>query len=136
MTNLQEITEIVIWFRELPYEYNELIQLLNARQRLAGFLFSYADEMQKQRKDWAKSKYLLEKGKNEKRVNFLAHGTVKADYMARANNTKEFEQEKLDEAIFWGMKEIYDAAMEVSQAMAQMIAHLREEWKVKNLQPS
>ena len=136
MTNLEQITEIVIWWRELPHDYNGLEDLMQQRQLLTSYIFDYANELAKHRKDWAKSQYLLEKGKNQKRVQFIDKGTTKADYMARANTAQEFESERTDEAIYWGMRDIYESALEVSQAMAQRIAHLREEWKLKNLQPT
>ena len=133
-TNLDEISEIVIWWRDLPYHYDGLADLMNARQRLSGYVFGYAEEIAKLRKSWSDSQTRLEIAKNQKRVQFLDSGTTKADYMARANIKTEFDDERTGEALYYGSKVIYDAAIEVLGAMAQRIAHLREEWKLKQYQ--
>jgi len=133
MTNVEEITEIAIWWQELPYDFNGLNDVMFNQQRLSGYLLSLANEIARQRKDLAKSRIAYEAKKNEKRVQFgNTNAGQKADWMARANIKKEYEAEQMDEAIYYGLKDIYDATKEVLDAMQQRVAHLRAEWALKN----
>lgn len=133
MTNLEQINEIVFWWIELQDDYKDLNELLYARQRLSGYLFSYANELAQARKDWSATTARIEKVKNQSRVKFLQTSSAQqADYKARANMAGDYEQDKLNEAIYYGMKHIYDATAQVLDAMNQRIAHLREEWRLMN----
>lgn len=134
MTNIEQINEIVYWWIELTDDYKDLNELLYARQRLSGYLFSFANELAQMRKEWSASQSKIEKVKNQNRVRFLATDSSiqKADYKARANSASDFEEDKLNEALYFGSKHIYDATVQVLDAMNQRIAHLREEWRLEN----
>ena len=134
MTNLEQINEIVYWWLELPSDYKDLNELLYARQRLSGHLFLFAQELAQYRRDWSGSQAKIEKVKNQSRVKFMAtdSSAQKADYKARANMAADYEQDKINEALYFGTKHVYDSVEQVLESMNQRIAHLREEWRLEN----
>lgn len=127
--NQFEMDSIVLWYRQLPSDFLGINELMNKRQKLAGYLVWFASETGKQRKIWALSKAVYEKTKSQLRVQYQSQGTTKADNISRANSVSEFEKECEEEGEYYEMYFKMKAYQEVLSAMSQQIAELREEIK-------
>lgn len=129
--NQFEMDIIVLWYRDLPSDFLGINELMNKRQKLAGYLVWYASETGKQRKIWAIQKAIYEKTKSQLRVKYQEQGTTKADNISRANSVAEFEKECEEEGEYYEMYFKMKAYQEVLSAMSQQIAELREEIKAR-----
>jgi len=122
-----QITEIVVWYRDLPSDFLGINELMHKRQQLAGYQVEYAAELGLARQIWSMSKAVYEKTKMQLRVKYKSEGTSNADAISRANSIKELEEQQQAEADFYKMYYQYKSHEEVLSAMNQQIATLRED---------
>lgn len=129
MNTINEIQNIVEWFRELPSDYTGINELMHQRQRLTGFYALLSAQVGESRAVWAKSKAIYEKKKLQLRVGYLSKGTTKAETISRANSIPELEAQQSAEGLYYEFYFLLKGTEEVLSAMNQQIAHLREELK-------
>lgn len=131
---IEEINQIIDWYSKLPVGYNDVNELMYVRQRLTGYLFSYANELGELRKSWNKSQSITENARVKIQARELHQGIGKAEIFSKANTTKEYEIEKELEGAYYSHKENVEAIKEVLNSLNQSIAIARDEYSRKNFQ--
>lgn len=134
MEAIEEIHEIIEWYRELPSDYTGINELMYQRQRLVGFCVLFSGQMGYARKLWVTAKSNYEKKKMQLRVSYQSKGTTKANSISRANSINEYEDMQNAEGNYYKMYYAYRSFEEVLSSMSQQIAYLREELKKANFQ--
>lgn len=122
-----EITDIVLWYRDLPADYLGINELILNRQKLVGFNVEFATELGLARQIWSVSKAIYEKKKMQLRVQYKSQGTGNAEAISRANSITEFEAQQEAEGEYYKLYYLSKSYEEVLSAMSQTIAVLREE---------
>lgn len=122
-----EITDIVLWYRDLPADFLGINDLINNRQKLVGYNVEFATELGLARQIWSVSKAIYEKKKIQLRVKYKSEGTGNADAISRANSVTEYLQQQEAEGEYYKLYYLSKSYVEVLSAMSQSIAVLREE---------
>jgi hypothetical protein len=131
---IDEINQIIEWYATLPVGYNDVNELMYARQRLTGYLFNYATELGSLRKDWNKAQSVTENARSKIQARELHQGIGKAEIFAKANTSREFKIEKELEGAYFSHRENVEAMKEVLNSLNQSIAIARDEFARKQYQ--
>lgn len=133
---IAKINEIVDWYVGLPSGYSNVTELINARQRLSGYLFNYTVLVGDLRKQYNSSQAIYEGDIVKWEMKSSASSSTKAKLEAKANCSKLFTILKDAEGDYFSHKENCEAIKEVLNSMSQSIAFARKEWEIKSFQNS
>lgn len=132
---IDNITEIVTWYKGLPSDYTGINELMYARVQLSTNLFLYASEMGRYRIAWKNSETESERVRREKTKSLLDAGfpLSKAQEYGKFYSLDEYALERQYDGTFGSMRLFYDGTQAVLETINQHISNLKKEYEeVKN----
>lgn len=132
---IDNITEIVNWYKDLPSDYSGINEIMHARVQLSTNLFLYASEMGRYRIAWKESESECERVRRSKTKAMLEAGfpLSKAQEYGKFYSLGEFALERKYDATFGAMRLFYDSTQAVLDTINQHISNLKKEFEeVKN----
>lgn len=132
---VQDLDDIINWYRELPMDYTGINDLMYQRIQLVTLLSFYASELGQVRINWKNAEAETEKVKREHTKKYLDAGfpMSKASELGKFYSVEEYVEEKNWDGLYYQMRLFYDNATSIIDAMNQHISNLkREEQYQKN----
>jgi hypothetical protein len=132
---VQDLDDIINWYRELPMDYTGINDLMYQRIQLVTLLSFYASELGQVRINWKNAEAQTEKVKREHTKKYLDAGfpMSKASELGKFYSVEEYVEEKNWDGLYYQMRLFYDNATSIIDAMNQHISNLkREEQYQKN----
>ena len=132
---VQELDDIINWYRELPMDYTGINDLMYQRIQLVTLLSFYASELGQVRINWKNAEAETERSKREHTKKYLDAGfpMSKASELGKFYSVEEYIEEKKWDGLYYQMRLFYDNATSIIDAMNQHISNLkREEQYQKN----
>ena len=132
---VQDLDDIINWYRELPMDYTGINDLMYQRIQLVTLLSFYASELGQVRINWKNAEAQTEKVKREHTKKYLDAGfpMSKASELGKFYSVEEYVEEKNLDGLYYQMRLFYDNATSIIDAMNQHISNLkREEQYQKN----
>ena len=132
---VQDLDDIINWYRELPMDYTGINDLMYQRIQLVTLLSFYASELGQVRINWKNAEAETERVKREHTKKYLDAGfpMSKASELGKFYSVEEYVEEKNWDGLYYQMRLFYDNATSIIDAMNQHISNLkREEQYQKN----
>jgi len=132
---VQDLDDIINWYRELPMDYTGINDLMYQRIQLVTLLSFYASELGQVRINWKNAEAETEKVKREHTKKYLDAGfpMSKASELGKFYSVEEYVEEKNWDGLYYQMRLFYENATSIIDAMNQHISNLkREEQYQKN----
>jgi len=127
MEVVDQILDIITWYRGVPSDYTDINELMHSRKELATLSVTLATEAAKARSDWKRKESRYDLEKCTKRIRFENHGTTKADWYARVNTKAEQEAYIEAENKYYELDYFLRSIREVLSEINQRVAALRAE---------
>lgn len=126
---IDEITTIVDWYKSLPKDYSNIVDLMYARQKICGNMFMLATELGKARQCWKEQEFTTESIRRKSMVEMLDNGMAigKAAEYSKADSLLSLEMEKGSESFYHLLKFLIDSTQEVNNTIMQHISTLKRE---------
>lgn len=130
---IEEINEIIGWYKMQGRRYNDVHELMYHRARLAILYGTFMEELGGLRRAWNGAQAERENQRAKMEVKLMTQGipATKATLQAKANTYKLLTAEKEAEGKYYEYKAQADSIKEVLSAMHQHIAQARDEWKLQ-----
>ena len=133
---IEEINEIVNWYRSLPADYTGINDLMYQRIQLVTLMSFYATSMSDYRIQWKEAEIVLERKKRtiiKERLDVGEPMTKSLEY-AKYFTIEEYATEKRYDGAYNQMRSFYETTNKIIDAINQHISNLkREETQTKNL---
>lgn len=127
---IDKIIEIIDWYRLIPYDYNEVNELMYKRQQLSALVFNFSNlVVGKLAEAWKIAEAKTDNEKYAIRAREERHGVTQARTISKANTWKELLEQKEKEGMYLAAKHKERTMYEVLASMNQHISHLKEELK-------
>jgi hypothetical protein len=128
---IDNISEIVTWYKGLPSDYTGINELMYARVQLSTNLFLYATEMGRYRIAWKSAEAEAEREKRKSTNDYLEQGypLTKAQEYGKFHSLDHFVLEKQYDGTFGSMKLFYDSSQAILETLNQHISNLKKEYE-------
>lgn len=126
---VDEINEIVDWYRCLPMDYTGINELMYSRVQLVTLLSYFATELGNLRISWKNAEANTERVRREHTKKYLDAGfpMTKATELGKFYCIEEYTEEKMYDGYYNNAKFYYDNIVNVIDAMNQHISNLKRE---------
>lgn len=129
MNNLEEILQIINWYKNIPADLMPINELIHKRQKLVGLYASFATDLAYLERLSSRREYEFKNKKYTLRAEYSPMGVGKSETLSRAETADElriFKEAQSDHRKAYYM---YSATREILNAMHQQIAFWRDEKK-------
>lgn len=125
----EEVTKIVLWYKNLPKDYANIEDLIYARQRLSTYQYLMAVDLGKARKTWKEAEVGTEIVRRQKAVECINEGLAmtKVQELSKAEALLMYEAEKIADVFYNNLRFMIDQTKEVNSSIMQHISHLKTE---------
>jgi len=126
---VDEVANIVNWYKMLPKDYSNIEDLMHARKKLSTYQFLMSVELGKLRQAWKESEVGTEIVRRRKAVELIMdkQPMTKVQELSKAEALGMFEIEKMSDVEYHNMKFVIEATQEVNNTMMQHISQLKIE---------
>ena len=126
---IDEINEVVTWYRSLPMDYTGINELMYQRVQIVTLLTYFSTELGECRIQWKNAEIETERKKRSKTIEYLEDGNPlsKSQEYAKFESLEEFANEKRFDGAYNSMRLFYDSTNKVIDAINQHISNLKRE---------
>ena len=126
---IDEINEVVTWYRSLPMDYTGINELMYQRVQIVTLLTYFSTELGEYRIQWKNAEIETERKKRSKTIEYLEDGNPlsKSQEYAKFESLEEFANEKRFDGAYNSMRLFYDSTNKVIDAINQHISNLKRE---------
>jgi len=130
-----EITEIVKWYQKCPMDFSGINELMYNRVQLSTLLFFYASNLGDVRKEYKRAESQTEIVRRSKTMDLINNGQpiTKAVEHGKMMSLDEYANERQWDALYFGMKLMYDSSIEILNTINQHISNLKKEYDNEKL---
>ena len=128
----KEVLNLVEAYKSLPSDYQNISELIDLRKDLSISLVYLAKETGEARAKWKRSAMNYELEKNALRIDYIADGTQKADWKARANTMSVLSSLTDSENDYYSKDYLLRYCRDLLGEMSQRIAIARKEYEESN----
>ena len=128
---IDNVSEIVNWYKGLPSDYTGINELMYARVQLSTNLFLYAVEMGRYRIAWKEAEAQTERARRTSTIDYLENKQPlsKAQEYGKFDSLDQYILEKRYDGTYGSMKLFYDSSQAILDTLNQHIATLKKEYE-------
>lgn len=132
--NKDAIIDLILWYRDLPKDYNSIIDIMDCRKDLSTYTVLLGVDIGKKKKQVKLLDSAVSRKENQKKIEYIAksYSFSKMDVLIKGNPMQERKERDILEAELYELEYIFKSVREVLSEMNQRIAFLREELKQNN----
>jgi hypothetical protein len=126
---IDEINEIIVWYRSLPMDYTGINELMHQRVQMATLLTYFSTELGEYRIQWKNAEAETERVRRSTTKEYLDSGLPmgKCQEYGKYYSIEQYATEKRYDGAFNSMRFFYDTTNGVIDAMNQHISNLKRE---------